>query len=386
MWASRLGVKKKKNTSMKFEVSSSELLSQLQVSSGVIASTTVIPILEDFLFSLAGNKLTVTASNLETTIVSKLDVVGSENGEIAIPAKILLETLKALPGQPVSIIMDQETMGVTIKSSYGEYKLTGDNPVDFPELPKEVDTENFSLNSDTLNKAISNTLFATSNDEMRAAMKGVYAQVDFNKIIFVATDAHKLVRYTVGGIVSESTASFIVPSKSLALLKGALIADTDVRISHNATNAFFSFDDTILICRLIDAKYPDYNAVIPVDNPHTLNVLRKDFQNSLRRIAIYANKSTNQVIVNINDNSITISAQDLDFSNEATEVLSCTYDGEPMTIGFNAKFLGEMLGVLNTEEVTLNLSTPNRAGILLPQEQEDHEELMMLVMPVLMGS
>lgn len=371
---------------MKFEVSSSELLSQLQISSGVIASTTVIPILEDFLFSLAGNDLTITASNLETTIVTKLQVVGSEDGQIAIPAKILLETLKALPEQPIEIVVDPETKGIKIKSSYGEYKLTGDNSEDFPKLPEEVDTESFTLNSQVLSKAITNTLFATSNDEMRTAMKGVYVQVDFNKIIFVATDAHKLVRYTFGGIVSESTASFIVPSKSLGLLKGALLADTEVRIQHNSKNVFFSFEDTMVVCRLVDATYPDYNAVIPVENPFVLNVGRKDFQNSLRRIAIYANKTTNQVIVNINDNSITISAQDLDFSNEATEVLPCTYDGEPMTLGFNAKFLGEMLGILTTDEVTLNLSSPNRAGILLPQEQEDHEELMMLVMPVLMGS
>lgn len=371
---------------MKFEVSSSALLSHLQISSGVIAPSTVIPIMEDFLFNLSGDKLTVTASNLETTIVTTLEVAGSEDGEIAIPAKILLETLKALPEQPIAIIINDETAGITIKSSYGEYKLTGDLSEDFPQLPAEEDTESLTLKSDLLSKAISHTLFAVSNDEMRAAMKGIFVQIDFNKIIFVATDAHKLVRYTFGNIVSDSTASFIVPSKSMNILKSALMANEDVKISYNNKNAFFEFENTKVICRLIDANYPDYNAVIPVDNPHTLEVVRKDLQSSLKRIGIYANKTTNQVIVNINDNSITLSAQDLDFSNEATEVLASQYDGDTVTIGFNAKFLAEMLGIMNTDKVLLRLSSPNRAGILYPEEQDEHEELMMLVMPVMLSS
>jgi len=371
---------------MKFQVSSSELLSELNIGSGAIGPNPVIPILDDYLFELAGETLTITSTNLETTIVSKLSVAGEEDGRIAVPAKTLLETLKALPEQPISFVLDTDTNGITLKSSYGEYKLAGDNPEDFPELPTEENTNKFTLDTKVLGSAVSKTLFATSSDELRLAMTGVFVQVDFNKVIFVATDAHKLVKYTFGNIVSEETAQFIIPKKALNLLKGALTADGTVELSYNSKNAFFTLGDTNVICRLIDAKYPDYNAVIPVENPNTLVLDRRDFLNSLRRINIYANKTTNQVILNINENSLTISAQDLDFSNEATEVLTCTYNGDPMNIGFNAKFLAEMLNALNTGDIHLKLSTPNRAGILLPAEQEDNEELLMLVMPVMMGS
>jgi DNA polymerase-3 subunit beta len=371
---------------MKFEVSSSELLSQLQIASGAINPNPVLPILEDFLFDLNDNTLTITSTNLETTIISKLEVLASESGKIAVPAKILLETLKALPEQPITFILDAETNGITLKSSYGEYKLAGDTPDEFPQMPEEDNVDNIQLNTKILSEAIAKTLFATSNDELRQAMTGVFVQVDFNKIIFVATDAHKLVKYTFGGTSSENTASFIIPKKALNLLKNALSSEGDVSLSYNSKNAFFTFDESRVICRLVDAKYPDYNAVIPVENPNVLALGRRDFQNSLKRIAIYANKTTNQVILNISENSLTISAQDLDFSNEATEQLSCEYSGEPMTIGFNAKFLGEMLGVLESKDVTLNLSTPNRAGILLPADQKDNEELLMLVMPVMMSN
>lgn len=370
---------------MKFEVSSSELLSQLQIANSAINTNPVIPILEDFLFDLKGNVLTVTSTNLETTIISKMEVQGSADGIIAVPAKILLETLKALPEQPVTFILE-ENNAITLKSSYGEYKLSGDVADEFPEQPSDEGASALTLDANLLNKAIAKTIFATSSDEMRMAMTGVYVQIDFNKIIFVATDAHKLVKYTFGNINSDDTANFIIPKKSLNHLKNALSSEGPVSVKYTSTNAFFEFDDTKVICRLIDAKYPDYNAVIPVDNPNQLSLGRRDFQNSLRRIAIYANKTTNQVILNINPNSLTISAQDLDFSNEATEQLTCKYENDPMTIGFNAKFLGEMLGIMDKNEITLNLSTPNRAGILLPAEQEPNEELLMLVMPVMMSN
>lgn len=370
---------------MKFQVSSQELLSELSIGSGAIGPNPVIPILDDYLFDLNGNDLTITSTNLETTIVSKLEVTGEENGRIAVPAKTLLETLKALPEQPISFVLDTDTNGITLKSSYGEYKLAGDAPEDFPELPAEENTKSLSIDAKLLGNAINKTIFATSSDELRLAMTGVLVQIDFNKIIFVATDAHKLVKYTFGNIVSDETAQFIIPKKALNMLKGAINSEGPVSVSYNSKNAFFSFNDTKVVCRLIDAKYPDYNAVIPVENPNILTLDRRDFLNSLRRIAIYANKTTNQVILNINENSLTISAQDLDFSNEATEVLTCAYAGDPMNIGFNAKFLAEMLNALDTSEINLKLSTPQRAGLLLPAEQEDNEELLMLVMPVMMG-
>jgi len=370
---------------MRFEVSSSDLLKQLNIASGAINANPVLPIMEDFLFSVHDNVLTITSTNLETTIVTMVDVTADENGIIAIPAKILLETLKALPEQPVTITVDEDN-GIKILSAFGVYKLSGNGPEDFPTPPEEDDVEKLTLSGKKINKGVLNTVFATSNDELRLAMTGVLIQIDFTKLHFVATDAHKLVKYTIGNLKTDIARSLIVPKKGLSLVKNALSDDSEVAISFNRTNIFFSFDRTQIICRLIDAKYPEYNAVIPVENPYEAIINRKDFLSSLRRIAIYANKSTNQVLLNITEMSITISAQDLDFSNEATEQLNCQFTGEPMTIGFNAKFLGEMLAVLETDEVRLLLSTPSRAGILVPSTQEDGETLLMLVMPVMMGN
>lgn len=371
---------------MKFSVSSSDLQKKLSLANGVVGANTVLPILEDYLFALSGNILTITASNLETTIITSIEVDGEEDGNIAITAKILLDTLKALPEQPVTFDVDENIKGVTITSAYGKYKLAGDSPDDFPDLPVQEDAQTIFLNSDLISSALTKTLFATSNDELRMAMQGVYVQIEEASIIFVATDAHKLVKYTFKTERNEQVTSFIIPKKGLSLLKNALNSDEQIEISYNKNNCFFILGETQVIIRLIDAKYPDYNAVIPYDNANKLTLDRIDFLNSLRRIAIYANKSTNQVVLNITDGSLTISAQDLDFSNEATEQLSCEYSGDPMNIGFNAKFLIEMLNVLNTEQINIKLSTPNRAGILVPSEQPVEEELIMLVMPVMMGS
>ncbi len=371
---------------MKFSVSSSELQKKLSLANGVVGANTVLPILEDYLFSLQGNDLTITASNLETTIITSLEVSGEEDGQIAITAKILLDTLKALPEQPVTFDVDDNLKAVTITSAYGKYKLAGDSPEDFPDLPTQEDAQSISLSADLINNALTKTLFATSNDELRMAMQGVYVQIEEASVIFVATDAHKLVKYTFKTEEHEILNTFIIPKKGLVLLKNALNSESEIEMSYNKNNCFFMLGDTQVIIRLIDAKYPDYNAVIPYDNANRLTLERVDFLNSLRRIAIYANKSTNQVVLNITDGSLTISAQDLDFSNEATEQLSCEYIGDPMNIGFNAKFLIEMLGVLTTEQVVIKLSSPNRAGILVPSEQPAEEELIMLVMPVMMGN
>jgi DNA polymerase-3 subunit beta len=370
---------------MRFEVSSADLLKQLNIASGAINPNPVLPIMEDYLFDVKDNVLTITSTNLETTIVTHVDVTSDEDGIIAIPAKMLLETLKALPEQPITIAVD-ENRGVKILSAFGVYKLSGDQADDFPTPPEEDDVETLTLPSKKIQKGILNTVFATSNDELRLAMTGVLIQIDFTKMHFVATDAHKLVKYTLGNLKTDIARSLIVPKKGLNLIKNAFSEECDVTISFNKANIFFSFGRTKIICRLIDAKYPEYNAVIPVENPFETFINRKDFLNSLKRIAIYANKSTNQVLLNLTEKSMTISAQDLDFSNEATEQLSCNYSGDPMTIGFNAKFLSEMLMVLETDEVKLLLSTPSRAGILVPTDQEADENLLMLVMPVMMGN
>ncbi len=372
---------------MVFQVSSSELLKKLQVANGAIGSKPVMPILEDVLFELEGNELTLSATNLEVTIISSLTVSGSKDGKVAIPAKILLETLKALPDQSLNFEVDSKTNGIKLKSAYGEYKLAGDSHEDFPEIPSDENVNSIDLHVDPFVKAINNTVFAASDDELRLAMTGVLMQIDFNKVIFVATDAHKLVKYTVGGINTELSESIIIPRKGLNLFKNAISSmdDETTSISYNNKNIFMRCGDTLVISRLIDAKYPDYNSVIPVNNNKLVTVNRADFQSSLRRIVIYSNKTTNQVLLNIVEDGMTISAQDLDFSNEATEQVGCSYKGDSISIGFNAKFLVEMLGIINTDEIVLELSAPNKAGILLPSEQEEGADLMMLVMPVMMS-
>lgn len=372
---------------MKFIVSTSQLLKQLQIVGGVISSNTVLPILEDFLFDINKGTLTIFATDLENSMSTSLEVESKESGRIAIPAKILLDTLKTLPEQPLTFSVDTKTFAVELTSENGKYKLTGENAADFPKIPVAEDTSTIHISSTILSYGISKTLFAVSNDDLRPAMTGVFFKLSPNGLTFVSTDAHKLVRYTRKDATSESEASFIVPKKALNLLKNSLPNDdSQATIKFNASNAFFSFNNVNLICRLIDAKYPDYNAVIPVDNNSTLTLGRYDFQNSLKRISIFSNKTTHQVVLNIKANEINISAQDLDFSNEAKETLNATYDGDNMEIGFNAKFLIEMLGVLNTDEINMKLSLPTKAGILVPAVADENDDLLMLVMPVMLNS
>ena len=372
---------------MKFSVSSSELLKHLQIASGAIGSNPVLPILEDFLFKIEDKKLTIAATDLVTSIATTIEVLADDDFAVAVPAKILLDTLKALPAQPVTFTVNEDNWGIEITSSYGKYKLAGENGADFPNIPEPDTVETVKLNSQYLLEGINNTVFATSADELRPAMTGVYYQIDMNKLICVATDAHKLVKFSTHHLAGEVSTTFIVPKKALNLLKNALPPNDGVTLSFNKANAFFSFGNIHLVCRLIDARYPDYNAVIPVDNPNLMTVNRIDFQNSLKRIAIYANKTTNQVVLDISDKSLTISAQDLDFSNEATEQMACTYEGGAMKIAFNAKFLVEMLGVLESDEVKMEFSTPSRAGILTPVEEDSNDrEILMLVMPVMLNN
>jgi DNA polymerase-3 subunit beta len=316
-----------------------------------------------------------------------MDVMADTDGTVAVPAKILLDTLKALPQQPITFTIDENTFGIEITSAYGKYRLSGENGQDFPAIPEpESGDDTITLPSNALIQGVNKTLFATSNDALRLAMMGVYFQIDFSKITMVATDAHKLVRYTFTDLNSEVSTSFILPKKALNLIKNVLPSGEEVKMSFNKANAFFSFGNTQLACRLIDSRYPDYHAVIPADNPNLLTISRADFASSLKRIAIYANKTTNQVILNVTPGTLIVSAQDLDFSNEATEKLSCTYDGDSLMIGFNAKFLLEMLNVLESDEVRMELSTSTRAGILLPVEEVPGEDILMLVMPVMLSN
>ena len=372
---------------MKFIVSTQLLLKSLQQISGVIGSNNVLPILEDFLFDINNNTIKIIASDIETSMSTQITVQSEESGKIAIPAKLLLETLKTLPEQPLMFtISEDDSYGIEITSSNGKYKLTGENAEDFPKIPQSAETTQIVMPAKVLLRALHHTIFAVSNDEMRPAMTGVYVQLDQNGTTFVATDAQKLVRYKRKDITNNTSANFIVPKKAIGLLKSALPDDdTLVTISYNNSNAYFKFNEVNLICRLIDAKYPDYNAVIPLDNPNFLTINRVEFQNSLKRTSIFSNKTTYQVVLSMAGSELKISAKDIDFSNEAQETLICNYNGSDLTIGFNSKYIIEMLGVLGSEEINGEFSTPSRAGVLIPNDMETNEDILMLIMPIMLN-
>jgi DNA polymerase-3 subunit beta len=370
---------------MKFIVSSSSLLKQLQHIAGVINANTVLPILEDFLFEVEKNKLTVVATDLETVMRVQLEIEAKDSGKVCIPARILIDSLKNIPDQPLTFNIDKN-FAIEITSDNGKYKVMGENPDNFPKEPAADDTTSFKATASALVTAINKTLFATSNDDLRPAMTGVYFELDKKGLQFVATDAHRLVRYKRKDIACPKTDTFIVPRKPLNLLKAAIPSSEDeITLSYNSNHFFVKHGTTQMSCRLIDARFPDYKVVIPLDNPYRLTVNKSDFQSALRRVSIFSNKSTNQVALSISGSELQLAAQDVDFSFEGTERMKCQYNGEDLVIAFNARFLIEMLNAADSDEVNLELSTPTKAGLIKPSDQQDDEELLMLVMPLMLN-
>lgn len=372
---------------MKFIVSSTYLLKQLQILGGVINSSNTLPILDNFLFELSGNQLTVSASDLETTMASILDVESDSEGSVAIPARLLLDTLKTFPEQPLTFVVEENNT-VEISSNHGKYALAYADGNEFPKAVALEDPSKTVVTGDILATAISKTIFAAGNDDLRPVMSGVFFQFSTEGLTFVATDAHKLVKYTRADVTANQVAEFIMPKKPLNLLKGILAAsEDDVTIEYNDSNAKFTFENSELICRLIDGKYPNYEAVIPKENPNKLVIDRNQFLNSVKRVSIFSNKTTHQIRLKIAGAELNISAEDLDYSNKAEERLTCDYQGDDMQIGFNSRFLTEMLNNLNADDVQLEMSMPNRAGILTPVDGLDEgEQVTMLVMPVMLNS
>lgn len=372
---------------MKFIVSSSYLLKQLQVLGSVINSSNTLPILDNFLFELNKKVLTVSASDLETTMSATLEIESKDTGSVAVPAKLLLDILKTFPEQPLTFTVEENST-IEISSNSGKYAIAyalGD------EFPKSVQLENPSstvVPAEVLATAISKTIFAAGNDDLRPVMSGVFFQFSPEGLIFVATDAHKLVKYQRTDVKASQVADFIMPKKPLNILKGILGAsETEVKIEYNDANATFSFENYILTCRLIDGKYPNYEAVIPKENPNKLIIDRTQFFNSVRRVAIFSNKTTHQIRLKIAGAELNISAEDIDYSNKAEERLTCDYQGDDMQIGFNSRFLLEMLTNLQSDEIQLEMSMPNRAGILTPVDGLDEgETITMLVMPVMLNN
>jgi DNA polymerase-3 subunit beta len=372
---------------MKFIISSSLLLKNLQAIIGVINTNNTLPILDDFLFELREDALSITSSDLETTmsVTVKPDKT-EEDGSVAIPAKILVETLKTFPDIPLSFSINESSLIVEISAGEGKYKLSGHKSDEYPRTPSLEETTSVEMDSMTLANAINKTLFATGNDELRLVLSGVFCELSQEDTTFVATDAHKLVRYKRTDATSKDSANFILPKKPLNLLKNLLASqETQVKLEYNQTNAFFSFSNISLICRLIDGKYPNYDAVIPTNNPNKLTIDRISLLTSIRRVSIFANQSTHQIRFKISGKELVLSAEDTDFSNEAKERLTCNYEGDDIEIGFNSKFMVEMLNNIDTDEVLLEMSAPNRAGILLPVGNENKsEDILMLVMPVML--
>ena len=372
---------------MKFIVSSTYLLKQLQVLGGVINSSNTLPILDNFLFELQQSSLTISASDLETTMSSTIDVESDSEGSIALPARLLLDTLKTFPEQPLTFVVEENNT-VEISSNHGKYALAYADGAEFPKAVALDNPSTTTIEGDILATAISKTIFAAGNDDLRPVMSGVFFQFSQESLTFVATDAHKLVKYVRTDVSATEVAEFIMPKKPLTLLKNILAGHDDaVTIEYNESNAKFTFGESVLICRLIDGKYPNYEAVIPKENPNKLTLDRGTFLNSVRRVSIFSSKTTHQIRLKIAGTSLNISAEDLDFSNKADERLQCNYEGDDMQIGFNSRFLTEMLSNLGSNDVLLEMSLPNRAGILTPIDGlEDGENITMLVMPVMLNN
>ena len=372
---------------MRFIVTSTALLKNLQQISGVISANTVLSVLEDFLFELKGNTLTLTATDLETMMRVQMDVNDAQGeGRICIPSKILTDYLKNLPEQPITFNVNEQDLSIEMSSDVGKYKIGGEKADDFPKEPAPGDTTSFTMPSIALIESINKTLFAVSGDTLRPAMTGVFFELGKNGVTFVSTDAHRLVQFSRTDISSPAQEGFVVPNKPLKQLRATLPADeTQLEISYNSSHLFVTSSKLSMSCRLIDARFPDYKAVIPNDNPYRLTINRNDFISALRRVSIFANKTTNQVVLDINGNSLQLSAQDIDFSYEGKENLSCQYTGEDMKIAFNAKLMVEMVNNLDGTEIQVELSTPTRAGIFRPMEKNDNEEVLMLLMPLMVG-
>lgn len=371
---------------MKFIASTTALLKQLQVINGVIGTRTVIPILEYFLFEVEDGRLVVTGTDLEVSMRSSLSVEAKESGRIAVPSKLIIDILKTLPEQPVTFTINAENKTVELTSDRGKYKIAGESADDFPKFPSVEGASSTTLPASVIGSAIGSTMFSIGSDELRPAMTGLYLQMTPDELRFVSTDGNKLVLYRRTDIKADKEEAFILPKKALNLLKASLPAeDIAVTMEYNRLNAHFSFDDLHLVCRLIDERFPDYKAAIPTEAPNKLTVNRIDLLNALRRTVIFSNKTTNQVRFKITGSELQITAQDIDFSNEAVERLPCDYQGADMEIGFNARFLIDMMGILHGDEVVFSLSEYNRPGVLRPSEQDQGEDILMLIMPIVLN-
>ena len=375
---------------MKFTVSSSALLSLLATTGKVISNKNTLPILDYFLMELKGDELTVTTSDLETTIIGHLKVESVEQeGVIAAPAKLMLDSLKEFPEMPLEFEVNDATWEIKVKWTSGSLSIPGASAVSYPAMPAiGAEHKDILLDVDMLIAGINKTIFAPADDELRPVMNGVYFNFEQGKLTFVATDAHKLVRSMVECPDVDFNASFILPKKPANLLKGVLLKEEEpIRVMFDAKNVTFELKNHKLVCRLIEGNYPNYNAVIPSANPNKVLVDRVELLNGIKRVAVCSNPTTNLIRMDIASNRISLAAQDIDFSVSANETISCSYDGNPVTIGFKSKFLVEILSNIDTPTVMIELADSTRAGVFKPVYDDKHAgEVLMLLMPMMINA
>ena len=373
---------------MKFNVSSEKLFQQLQAVNRVVANKSALKILESNLFDLSADTLTLTASDGETTIRTTIDVENAEGeGKVAFGAKLLIDTMKEFPAQPLTFTIDDYTFGMIINSVNGTYSFVGVNGNEYPEMPQaEEGCHHISMQSKVLLNAINKTIFCTADDELRPVMNGINFDLTEDHITLVATDAHRLVRYNNYAIKSLEPVNFILPKKPANLLRAVLTKDEEeVEITFGHKNARFEFNHTLIICRQIEGRYPNYNGVIPQNNNNSVIIDRLTLLAACKRVAVFANNATALLKLELTENTLTISAQDIDFSTSAEETVKCSYTGTPITIGFKGTILSELLGNVDSTDVELRLMDSTRAGLILPTENEENEDLLMLLMPMLLN-
>lgn len=373
---------------MRFVVSSTALLSHLQAISRVINSKNTLPILDCFLLELNGTTLTLTAADTETRLVTSLEVnEASGNGKFAVDAKNLLDPLKELPEQPLTFEINNDNLETFIYFHNGKYNFIGQNGEDYPQ-PKSLGENGVTLSVDPqiLFSGINRSLFASADDELRPVMNGVYFDITADDLTFVASDGHKLVRYKTTAVKGTDRASFILPKKPANLLRAILPKESEnVELTFDENNAYIKMSNYTMTCRFIEGRYPNYNSVIPTNNTNKVVLDRLNFLNALKRVSVFSNSSSNLIRLQLSESNIVVSAQDIDFSTAAEETIPCEYKGSSMSIGFKSSFLIDILGNIPSTEISLELSDPSRAGLILPLENEENEDLLMLLMPMMLN-
>jgi DNA polymerase-3 subunit beta len=373
---------------MRFTLSSTALNSRLQTLAKVINSKNSLAILESFLFQVHDGKIKITASDSENRMTTELPLDESDtDGEFAIPNRTILDAVKELPEQPLTFEVNPETYEVAIEYQNGRYNFTAQNAEEYPQkAPIADDAKTITISAKVLCDNIARTIFATDNNEIRPVMNGIYFDLLPDCLAFVASDGHKLVRCRYTAIKSEEHASFILPKKPAMLLRTVLDkSEDDVTIKFSSNSAEFYFPNGTLSSTLIEGVFPNYNAAIPTDNTNELVIDRKALLGAIKRVLPFASMSSQLIRFRLENGSLELTSEDLDFATSAKEDIVCSYSGTPLQIGFRGDFFSEILNSITTDDIKMLLGDPSRAGIILPTEQPENEDILMLIMPLLLG-